>query len=347
MSQSARLFIGGYAKPGEKGLSVFDFNERTGEVTPVAMADVGPDPSYFCFSKKNNLVYIANEVMEFNGQAGGGLTTFKYSPEKNSFEKKNEMLIPYGGPCFISMSPDSGFLFLANYPKGSVAVVKLDSEGLPETITDTILYVKTNPGASHAHMIKGDPLGKMIYVSDLGQNMVFRYRLNTKEGSLLPVDTLHVPEGYGPRHFDFNKDGSKFYLINELGSKITVFELGEKPVLIQTVSTVRADFTGKNACADIHLSSDGKFLYGSNRGENTIVTFAIQSDGSLKLSGHVTCGGNWPRNFTIDPSGSYLLIGNEKSDSIALLKINASSGMPSFKGQKFKSGAPACLKFYL
>jgi len=344
-SNSTHLFVGGSAKPGEKGMSVFDFNGKTGEVTLVSQADVGPNPSYFCHSKKNVLVYVANEVMQFNGENGGGLTTFKYSDDDALFEKKNEMLIPYGGPCFISMSPDSGFLFLANYPKGSVVVVKLDAEGLPETITDTILYVKTSPDVSHAHMIKSDPQGDMIYVTDLGQNRIFRYDFITERGELLPIDTLEVPEGYGPRHFDFSKDGTMLYVINELGSKITVFDLVEKPVLIQTLTTVREGFNGKNACADLHVSSDGKFIYGSNRGENTIVTFAIQPDGTLKLGGHTNCGGNWPRNFTIDPSGRFLLVGNQRSDTVAVLELNRETGLPAISEEKFKVAGPACLKF--
>jgi 6-phosphogluconolactonase len=100
--------------------------------------------------------------MEFKGQFGGGLSAFKYDVTNNRFEKQNEMLIPYGGPCYISMSPDSGYLFIANYPNGSVAVVRLDNNGVPETITDTILYNKEEPDASHAHMILNDQAGKHI-----------------------------------------------------------------------------------------------------------------------------------------------------------------------------------------
>ncbi|MGE5419721.1 MAG: lactonase family protein, partial [Chloroflexota bacterium] len=252
--QTHRLFIGGFNKPGENGMNVFDFNDKSGEVTPVSQADAGPNPSYFCFSKKNNLVYVANEVMEFNGTFGGGLTAYKYNDENATFTKQNEMLIPYGGPCFISMSPDSGYLFLANYPNGSVVVVKLNKDGIPETITDTILYVKSEPDVSHAHMIRNDPAGKMIYVTDLGQNRIFRYEFNTEKGKLSPVDTLRVPDGFGPRHFDFSMDGSKLYVINELGSKITVFSLGDKPDLIQTLPTVREGFNTNNYCADLHMS---------------------------------------------------------------------------------------------
>ena len=135
-----RLFVGGFTRNnGEKAMTVLDFNSRNGRLTEVATTDAGPSPSYFCYSEKNKIFYVLNEVMEFKGQFGGGLSTFRYDNESVRFEKLNEMLIPYGGPCFISLSADSSYLFLANYPNGSVAVVRLDEKGIPETITDTIL----------------------------------------------------------------------------------------------------------------------------------------------------------------------------------------------------------------
>ena len=208
--------------------------------------------------------------MEFKGQFGGGLSTFKYNPRNSLFEKQNEMLIPYAGPCYISMSPDSGHLFIANYPNGSVVVVRLDNSGIPETISDTILYVKEEPDASHAHMILNDPSGKHIYVTDLGLDRVVVYDFDKKEGTLNQVENgiATFPRGSGPRHFVFSHDGSKLYVINELGSYISVFNTDDKQglTLVQELPTVRSDFIRDSYCADIHLSKDGKFLYGSNRG---------------------------------------------------------------------------------
>lgn len=341
-----RLLVGSFTKPGEKGLSIYDFNTRNGELTPVSQVDVGPNPSYFCYSQKNNILYVANEVMEFMSEFGGGLTTYRINGENATFEKLNEMRIPYGGPCYISMSPDSGYLFIANYPNGSVAVVRLNSSGIPDEITDTILYNKSEPDASHAHMIMNDPSGEKIYVTDLGLDRIIRYDFDTDRGELIPLDTLSVEEGYGPRHFVFGNNGANLYVINELGSKISVFNVLSQPELKQTVSTVRDGFILDNFCADIHLSNDGKYLYGSNRGENTIVTFAVQGDGTLKLAGHSACGGNWPRNFTLDPSGKFLLVGNQKSDSIAVFRLDEKTGIPMEPADKHYVTAPACLKFY-
>lgn len=348
-TEDYRLLVGGFTKPGEKGLSVFEFNKGNGNLKLISQSDVGPSPSYFCYSAGNGLLYTLNEVMEFNGIFGGGLTTLKYDARNGLFEKMNEILIPYGGPCNISMSADSGFLFVANYPNGSVAVIKLDNKGIPESITDTILYVKSSPDDSHAHMIINDPAGKRVYVTDLGLDRILIYDFDINNGKLNLVNNgiISLPKGSGPRHFVFNNEGSKMYLINELGSTVMVFNVDEKEglILVQTLPTVRKGFMGNNYCADIHIGKSGKFLYGSNRGENTIVTFRIGSDGLLNLAGHTSCGGDWPRNFVIDPSGRFILVGNQKSDSISVFKIDKTTGLPKEPARQFRVTAPACLKF--
>jgi len=346
-----KLFVGGFTtKDGEKAMSVFSFNAGNGKLRLISESDVGPSPSYFCFSEKNQMFYVLNEVMEFKGQFGGGLTTFKYDDESNRFEKQNEMLIPYAGPCYVSMSADSSHLFIANYPNGSVAVVSLSNEGIPETITDTILYVKEEPDKSHAHMILHDPAGRYVYVTDLGLDRVVVYDFDKKNGKLNQIENgiASLPQRSGPRHFTFNTDGSKLYVINELGSLMTVFNVDDNQglKLIQTLTTKKDGMIENNYCADIHLSSDGRFLYGSNRGENNIVTYRVGDDGLLTLAGHTTCGGDWPRNFVLDPSGKFLIAGNQKSNYISVFRIDKKSGLPSVALDSVRVKMPACLKFF-
>lgn len=346
-----KLFVTRYTqKEGEKGLSVFSFNSRNGELKLLSQSDVGQNPSYFCYSEKRSLFYILNEVMEFKGQFGGGLSTFKYDNRNNTFEKLNETIIPYGGPCFVSLSPDSSYLFTANYPNGSVSVVRLDNNGVPERVSDTILYVKEEPDRSHAHMILHDPAGKLIYVTDLGLDRVVTYSFDPAAGKLNQLENgiASLPLKSGPRHFTFNEAGTKLYVINELGSTLSVFNVDAKNglSLIQTLSTLRDDFIGNSYCADIHLGKDGNFLYGSNRGENTIVTYKVGADGLLSLAGHTSCGGDWPRNFVIDPTGKFILVGNQKSNYISVLKINRKTGLPSAAIDSVRVKMPACLKFF-
>ena len=343
------LFAGGYTEGEAKGLSVFSFNIKSGSLDLKAESDAGPGPSYFCITAKYELIYALNEVMELRGKAGGGLTTLKYNRENGQCEKAGELLIPYGGPCFISGSTDGGYLFLANYGSASIAVVKLNGSGIPERVTDSILYEADPENVSHPHMIQQDPAGKHVYVTDLGLDRIMIYDLDKINGKLILKENgvVEIPKGSGPRHFIFNANGDKMYLINELGSTMMVFDIDDKGglKLIQTLTTLKEGFEGKSNCADVHISKDGKFLYGSNRGENSIVVFIIKEDGSLTVAGRSACGGDWPRNFVIDPSGKYLLVGNQRSDQISVFKVNTKTGIPEGPVNNVKMKGVACVKF--
>jgi 6-phosphogluconolactonase len=343
------LIAGCYTETGKDGINVYDFNSAGGALKLLSGSNAGPDPSYFCFSGNRKLIYAINEVSQFNGAEGGGLTTLKYNRGFRKIEKVKEMSVPNGGPCQISITADNDFLLIANYGGGSVAVVRLDENGISGKVTQTIIYKNIEGKASHAHMISADPKGKRVYLTDLGLDRVMIYTLDKSSGMLIPFneDGIALPPGTGPRHFVFNDDGSKMYVIGELNSTINVFDVDDKRGLIlsRSLSTLREGFNGSNSSADIHIGRSGEYLYGSNRGENTIVTFRILKDGQLSLTGHTDCGGNWPRNFVIDPSGKYMLVGNERSGNISVFKIDNKTGIPLQIIQKVNLTAPACLKF--
>jgi len=347
-SQNTRLFASKFSKAGEKGLFVFDLNPEAGTFKLLSEADAGPNPSYFCISKKRELIYAANEIMEFNGIKGGGVTALRYVPENGSIEKVKELVVPDGGPCFISLSPREDFLFFASYSSGSIAVVKLDNKGIPEIVTDTISFPENEGKISHPHMITSDPAGKKVYLTDLGLDRIVIYDFDAITGHLKQVENgiVNLTSGSGPRHFVFNSTGTKMYVICELNSTISVFDIDSNGGLksIQTLTTLSDSFNSESFCADIHLGKNGQYLYGSNRGENTIVVFMIGVDGRLSLSGRVPCGGNWPRNFVIDPSGKFILVGNQRSGNISLFKIDDKTGIPEYM-EDFKLDATACLKF--
>jgi len=348
-SQPLKLFTGTYAEAGEKGLYLFDLNNEEGTFKLLSSVDAGPNPSYFCISEKWGMIYAANEVMKFKGKRAGGVTTLKYDVKTSKMSKVNELAVPNGGPAFISLSSEEDFLFLANYSGGSIAVVKLDSKGIPVSVTDSIVYEKKEGKVSHAHMIAPDPSGKRIYVTDLGFDQILIYELDHNSGkmNLIPNGIAKVEKGAGPRHFTFNADGTRFYVINELNSTISFFKVNESGSLslIQTVKTLAEGFQGKSYTADIHIGESGEFLYGSNRGENTIVTFRIEKDGQLTLAGSTSCGGEWPRNFVIDPSGKSLLVGNQNSGNISFFKIDENTGLPAGPAKDYKVKSPVCLKF--
>jgi 6-phosphogluconolactonase len=343
-----KLLAGCYTEKDPKGLSLYSFNPENGQLTFISRSDAGPNPSYLCISQKTGMVYAANEVSDFRGQKGGGVTSLRYDPERREFIKTGELVLPDGSPCYISLSPDEKFLLLANYTGGSVNVVELDDKGIPSRITGLITYGE--PGkSSHPHMIRFDPRGKFVYLTDLGLDRINVYSFDQENGHLQPVKDgiTRLPQGSGPRHFDFSADGKIMYVICELNSSMNVFSVGSdgKLTLIQNCSTLAEDYMKESFCADIHLSNDGKSLYGSNRGENTVVTFSCDTDGKINLAGHTACGGNWPRNFVIDPSGSFLLTANQRSGNISVLKIDPGTGIPATTELNYPLSSPACLKF--
>ena len=348
-SAQIRLFTGTYTEGTQKGLFIFDLDAEAGTFKLLSGNDAGPNPSYFCFSKKNGFIYAANEVGDFNGVKGGGVTALDYDAKTGVAKKIGELAVPNGGPAYIAISPGDDYLFLANYSGGSVAVVRLNEKGIPVSVTDIIIYKGEEGTESHAHMVSFDPSGKRVYVTDLGLDRIVIYDFDAEKGKLnqIPNGIARLAKGAGPRHFVFNTDGSKMYVINELNSTITFFNVNMNGELqeLQTVSTLREGFKGKSYCADIHLGKNDEFLYGSNRGENTIVTYKVAPDGKLTLAGHTTCGGDWPRNFVIDPSGKYLLAGNQNSGNISMFCIDEKTGLPVVPSKDYKIASPVCLKF--
>jgi 6-phosphogluconolactonase len=348
-SKSLKFVTACYSSSGEKGINVFDLDITTGKIEQISSFNAGPDPSYLCLPGKFKLFYAINEVSGFMNEKAGGITTVSYTGNFENLTKAGEIAVPNGGPCYISISPGSDFLLVANYGGGSVAVVRLDEAGIPSEVTDTLLFNGIRGKKSHAHMINYDPSGKRVYVTDLGLDSIMVYTLDRISGKLAPVEDggATFPPGTGPRHFVFNTAGDRLYVLGELNSTVTVFDVNKEGGLkrLQTISTLRGEPIVKNASADIHIGRSGEFLYASNRGENTIATYRIGADGSLILSGHSDCGGNWPRNFVTDPSGKYILVGNQRSDNIAVFKIDRVTGIPSEKVGDASVKAPSCLKF--
>ena len=347
--EKQKFFAGKFTDDGQMGFQVLELNRESGTIEFVSEADAGPNPSFFCVSEDRKIIYAANEVMDFKGLHGGGITSLKYNPKTGIAEKIHEFSIPNGSPCYITLSPEKNHILLANYSGSSVTVVKLDDKGIPFEITDTISFTGPDGKVSHPHMISFDPAGKLVYLTDLGLDRIVIYDFDNTTGRLMenPGGIVNLQDGSGPRHFEFSSEGSMMYVINELNSTISVFQVNDEGSLklLQTLTTLRKDFSGKSFCADIHRSKNGDFLYGSNRGENTIVTFRIDSDGLLGLAGQTNCGGDWPRNFALDPTGEYILVGNQKSGNISVFGIDNKTGLPLEPGTDYRLSSPACIKF--
>ncbi|MEZ4809988.1 MAG: lactonase family protein [Allomuricauda sp.] len=340
--QMHTLFVGTYTDGASKGIYKFTFDPETGTLLNQSLAATLPNPSYLKISKDKKNLYAVQETADFDS-LGGGVSAFKL--QDGLLEFQNSMGSGGAHPCHVSLSGD-GHLAVCNYNGGNVSIFALTQEGALGTDPQIIDHkVLDTTKTAHAHMAQFTADG--LFVTDLGLDAVKRYQ--NKEGQFVPADQASIAfaNGTGPRHFTFG-EGEKFlYVINELNSTVSVFEkdVDGDYQEIQTTSTLEPDFDGKSFCADIHLSPDGKFLYGSNRGENTIVIFSVDVDsGKLETKGRESVHGDWPRNFTLDPTGEFLLVANQKSDNIVIFKRDGISGGLEFLHET-ELPSPVCLEF--
>ncbi|MGX1928223.1 lactonase family protein [Flagellimonas sp. 2504JD4-2] len=337
-----QLFVGTYTDGDSEGIYKFTFDSGTGELTDKNLAAVLPNPSFLKISSDKKNIYAVQETADFDS-LGGGVTAFKL--KEGQLELLNSMGTGGKHPCHVALS-EEGYLAASNYSGGNVSVFKLKEDGSldenPQIIDHKVLDTSKT---SHAHMAGFK--GSDVFVADLGLDAVKRY--SNDNGTFVAAEqpSLGLAEGAGPRHFAFGAGDKFLYVINELNSSITVLQKDGNGsyVEIEAQSTLDAGFEGKSYCADVHLSADGKFLYGSNRGENTIVIFSVDSDsGKLSLAGRESVRGDWPRNFAIDPSGNFLLVANQRSNNITIYKRDVEHGTLEFLNE-LNMSSPVCLEF--
>lgn len=338
--RGAEFIVSGYSSDSLPDIKLCRLSGN-GEVSVIAEITCGDNPSFF-IRGKSDIYYFVNEVDSFEQKKGGGITTYRIDQKNKGVTRLGALNTGAAGPCHIASSKDGSHLITANYGSGSVSVVKVSEAGIPEEVTDLIWY----GSRSHPHMTLYNDRTRVYYITDLGLDRIYLLKLGNETGRLISADTpfITLAEGSGPRHMVTDSNLRTLYVINELNSTISVFNiLPEVPQLKQTVSSLPEGFAGKNYCADIHISDNGKYLYASNRGDNTIAVFRISQDGTLSPGGHVSCGGNWPRNFALDKKSDFLIVANQRSDSVNILRIKG-GGLPQDTGFALKVNAPACVR---
>jgi 6-phosphogluconolactonase len=351
------VYVGTYTAgtSPSKGIQTLRLNRETGELTGLSLAAETQNPSFLALHPNGRTLYAVNEVGQFDGKPGGGVTAFTIG-KGGALTKINEQNSGGGGPAHISLNKEGTHAFVANYGGGSVTVLPIAKDGSLQPQTGFVQHEGsgTDPKRQkgpHAHSINVDPSGRFAIAADLGLDKLFVYKFDKVKGTLAPNDPpfATVAPGSGARHFAFAPNGKFGYAINELKSTITVFAWdAAKGTLteVQTLSTLPEGFTGESFTADVQVHPSGKFVYGSNRGHNSIAVFAVdQKTGKLTLSSTQSTGGSWPRHFGIDPSGTFLLAANQRSDSIVVFRINASTGALAETGMTAQVGQPACVRF--
>lgn len=344
------LYVGTFTSEGAEGIYQCSFNSSTGTISQTMVYKGVDNPNFLRKSPDGKYLYVVTRAPLSVDPSGGSVSAYRIGFRGN-LEFLNKQSSQGNGPCYVDVSPNGKWVAIANYGGGSVAVYPVNQDGSLKPASAFVKHRGSGPHPSrqkepHAHSIKFSEDGKTLYAADLGTDQLLIYQLDEATGmisqSVQPFVAL--PPGSGPRHFAFSTDEKFCYVANELNSTVSVLERkNDRWTVTETLSTLPSGFTGDSFCADIHLSPDGKFLYVSNRGHQSIAVFGINENGSLSTITNVNVQGDWPRNFTIDPSGKYMLVANQRSHNIAIFELR--SGVPVYTGNDIKLPAPVCLEF--
>ena len=354
--QELHVYFGTYTQGTEsKGIYHARLNLASGELSKPEPVAEAVNPSFLAIHPQEKYLYAVNEIHDYEGKPTGGVTAFELDKATGKLTKINSQPAGGTGPCHLNVDRTGNVLLVANYGGGSVASFKIEPNGGLTAAVSFIQHTGSSADAGrqkepHAHSVNIDPANRFAFVADLGLDKVLVYKLDADRATLFPNDppSTHVDPGSGPRHFAFRPDGRFAYVINEMKSTITALQY--HPAIgtlgaFQSVSTLPADFTGGNSTAEIVVHPSGKFLYGSNRGHNSLAIFQIDpKNGTLTASGHQLTGGRTPRNFAIDPTGQFLIAENQDSDNVQVFRIGEAGALTAVGGL-ISIPKPVCARF--
>ncbi len=350
-AQKNLLLIGAYTTGKSDGIAIYNFDSKTGE--SVKLSNIkSTNPSYIAVAPNNKFVYVVNEVGNNDG-VGGSISAYKFNQDSSNLTLLNTELSGGDHPCYVTVDKTGKWLIAGNYNGGNIAVMPILENGAVGKASLTQHYGsstnKIRQTKPHVHCTYLSADNKFLFVPDLGIDKTMIYKFDAKTGTITPTKQAFAPSdtSAGPRHITFSTDNKFAYLIEELSATVNVFKHKKgKLTSIQKIKTTPPAYTGAQGSADIHISSDGHFLYCSNRGEsNTITCFRIQEDGKLVYLYNTSSLGITPRNFTFDPTGNFLLVAHQKSDNVVIFKVDRASGFITDTGKRIDVGNPVCLKW--
>ncbi|MBL7740164.1 MAG: lactonase family protein [Chitinophagaceae bacterium] len=351
--QKNYLIVGTYTGGKSEGIYVYTFNSSDGSYKEASHIKTS-NPSFVTISPDQKFVYAVLENADNKGK-GGEISAFSFDRSSGTLTYINQQ--PTGGdhPCYVETDKTGKWVVAGNYSSGSLSVLPVNKDGSLGAATDHIQHQgsgfnKQRQEKPHVHCTLFSSDNKFLFVPDLGIDKVMIYAFDAQTGKLTPTSRPFAKsvDGAGPRHFTFHPGNKYAYLIEELSGTVVTYQYKNgKLKTVQRISTMPAGDTSFAGSADIHVSPDGKFLYASNRANsNTIAIFSINSkNGKLTAIGHQPTMGKTPRNFNFDPSGNYLLVGNQNSDEIVIFKRDKNTGLLSDSGKGIEVGKPVCLKW--
>jgi len=350
------VYIGTYTSGKSKGIYVSRFDPATGRLTAPELAAETPSPSFLALHPGGKFLYAVGENTRLGGKPVGAVSAFSRDAKTGQLTPLNHQSSGGAGPCHLAVDPTGKCLLVANYGDGSIAALAIHADGTLAEPGTVIQHHGSSVNAArqagpHAHFITPGPANRFALACDLGLDQVLVYRLDPAKSTLVANDPpfATVKPGSGPRHLAFHPSGRFVFLINEMGATMTAFAYdAERGTLkeLQTVSTLPAGFTGAKSGAGVQVHPSGKFVYGSNRGHDSIAVFGFEpASGRLTFLECQSTQGKTPRHFALDPAGQWLLAENQDSDSIVVFRVDAKTGRLSPTGQTVSVGAPVCAVF--
>lgn len=347
-------YIGTYTKTKSKGIQLCKFDTATGKLTYVGLAAETTNPTFLSVHPNQKFLYSVCEVS--GGAKQSGAEAFSIDPATGMLKLLNQESSVGAGATALTVDRTGKCIIVANYGSGSVCAMPIKADGSLGAHTSFFQHEgfsanKARQTGPHAHSANVDPSNQFGLVCDLGLDKVFVYKLDAAAAKLTPntPPSVSTQPGSGPRHLAFHPNGKWVYVIHELDNTMTTYAWdGAKGTLtpLQTISTLPADFQDKSACAEVEVHPNGRFVFGSNRGHESIATFSVdQATGKLTLVGTESTQGKHPRFFTLDPSAKWLLCGNQNTDNLVIYSVDDQTGKLKPTGQQLEIGAPVCIRF--
>jgi len=354
--------------PGNgRGIHIFHVDRVTGAMTAAGIHEMGTSPSCLAVNNSGNRIYSSNETDRVGESKEGTVSAFAVDQKNGQLKLLNTVPSGGDGPTYVSIHPSKRFLLVANYFGGSVSVLPILDDGRLGKATDVkndegkigpTQATNAPPGSfaisghdrTHAHMIQADPSGRFVLHVDLGLDKIYIWKFDEQKGTLTAntPPAVSLPPGDGPRHFHFHPNGRWFYSIQEEGSTLVLFDYNAKKgelVARQTISTLPPGFAGSNFCSEIVVSSDGKFVYAGNRLHDSVGIFSVGQNGELTYLGEEWTRGDYPRSFSLDPTGRFLYCCNQRADHVAVFAVNRDTGLLKFTGHYAPVGNPSHVVF--
>jgi 6-phosphogluconolactonase len=350
------VYVGTFTGASSKGIYAWRFDSISGRMEALGLVAEASRPSFLVVHPNRRFLYAVGRPTSPGGAGIGVVLAYAVDKATGSLKLLNTTSSRGVDPTYLSVDRKGENLLVANYNSGSVAVFPILKDGSLSEPSEFIQYSGSSvhpqrQQGPHSHAINLSPDNRFAFVADLGLDRLFVYRFDSQRGKLTPNNppAAVLNPGAGPRHFTFHPSGRYVYVINEIQSTLTTFSYDARAGALkelQTVTTLPADFTGASTAAEVQVHPNGKFVYSSNRGHDSIAVFSINAGtGKLTLIELVPSQGKIPRNFSIDPSGSWLIVGNQDSNSLATFRIDPKTGKLRPTGQSFEVGTPSCVRF--